>query len=86
MKAFFIRREDYWMYPLSIFGVFMIGTMLYAGAMQIRLFTGLAGFCIFYFMTYILRKNYGKRIAASYLFAHLLAAVAMAATAYFLTN
>lgn len=86
MKALFIRQEDYWIYPLSITGVVLVAAMLYAGAIQLRLLTGLLGFCIFYFMVYIVRKNYSKRLAALYLLGHLLAAVALALAAYYLTN
>lgn len=86
MKPLFIRREDYWIYPLSILGVLMVGSMLYAGAIQLRLLTGLAGFSIFYFMVYIIRKNYSKRLAALYLLGHLIAAILLALAAYYLTN
>lgn len=86
MKALFIRREDYWIYPLSTLGMLLVASMLYAGAIQLRLLTGLAGFSILYFMTYIIRKNYSKRLAALYLLGHLLASIAFALAAYYLTN
>jgi len=86
MKALFIRREDYWIYALSWIGVVFVATMLYAGAMQLRLIGGLIGFSVFYFMVYIVRKNYNNRLAALYLLGHLAAAIVLALIAYYLTN
>lgn len=86
MKLSFIRQEDYWIYPLSVIGVVFTGFMLYAGAFRLRLVTGLVGFSIFFFLTYIIRKNYSKQRAAGYLLAYLIASIIFALVAYFLTN
>lgn len=86
MNLAFIRREDYWIYPLSFVGILFTGAMLYVGVMQMRLILGLFGFSIFFFLTHIVRKNYSKQHAARYLLAYLVISILLALGGYFLTN
>ena len=86
MRIIFIRKEDYWIFPLSVIGVLGVVLLLYAGAWVIRLFCGLIGFSTLYFMLYIIRKNYSRRLAARYLFICLSSAILASAGFYFLTN
>lgn len=86
MKIIFVRKEDYWVFPLSVVGVAGIILMLYAGVMQIRLIGGALGFSILYFMLYIIRKNYGRRLAARYLLINLTTAIIISLVIFILTN
>lgn len=86
MKIIFVRQEDYWIFPLSFFGVLFTAIFLYAGVMWMRLTAGLVGFSILYFMLYIIRKNYSRRLAARYLLICLVSAILLALFVHFLTN
>lgn len=86
MKIIFVRQEDYWVFPLSFFGVLFTTIFLYAGVMWMRLLAGLAGFSILYFMLYIIRKNYGRKYGARYMLICLLSAILLALGIHLLTN
>lgn len=86
MKIIFVRQEDYWIFPLSFFGVFFTGTFFYAGSGPLKWACGLAGFSTLYFGTYIIRKNYSRRLSARYLFICLLTAILGAIGFYYLTR
>jgi hypothetical protein len=86
MKIIFVRQEDYWIFPLSFFGVVFTTVFLYAGAMKLRLVSGLIGLSIFYFMMYIIRKNYTKHLAHRYILICLVVSVVTAFSVHLLTN
>lgn len=86
MRIVFVRQEDYWIFPLSFFGVLFTTIFLYAGVMWMRLMAGLVGLSILYFMLYIIRKNYSKQLAARYLLICLSSAILLALGIHLLTN
>lgn len=86
MKTTFVRAEDYWVFPISFFGVLFAMTALYAGVFWIRFLTGLAGLGILGLTAFIIRKNYSSSLAARYMIICLLLAALAALGAYALTN
>lgn len=86
MKRVLVRREDYWVYPLTGLSLLSLTLFLYAGAGNIKLMSGLIGMSILYFLTYILRKNYSRQFSSGYLLACLIITAILASVAYMLTK
>lgn len=83
---FFIRREDYWIHFLAGLSVIFGASALYAEVIYIRFSTAVAALGLWWFLTYIIRKNYSKRQATIFLTVHVLLAVVFAYLIYLLTN
>lgn len=86
IKLTFIREEDYWLIPISIFSAIFLGVFLWAGAMQIRLIAGLLGFSGLLFTTHIIRRGYSKRRSNIHLLIVLVFGIGLGFGGYLLTN
>lgn len=86
MRIIFIRRQDYWIFPLSIISAVMVETFLYAGVFWIRALSGIIGFSLLFFIYSIIKKNYSQKLAVRYFLIMLVAIIATVAALYALTN
>ena len=86
MKIVFVRKEDYWIFPLSFVGVLLTSVFLYAGDTGVKLFSGLIGLSLLYFAANLIKKNYSRSYSNKYIVICLLSVVITAGTLYLLTN
>jgi uncharacterized PurR-regulated membrane protein YhhQ (DUF165 family) len=86
MKIVYLRREDYWIYPLSGLGIVFLSLFLYMGSSSLKLMLGVIGITNLYFITYIINKNYTKRHATQFVFVCGVCIVVLSVLAYLLTK
>lgn len=86
MRIIYIRQQDYWIFPLSVFAALMIDTFLYAGVFWIRAASALLGFSIMFFTYYVIKKNYDARRAQHYVVTMLMASALTTLGVYYLTK
>lgn len=86
MKIVFVRKEDYWIFPLSFVGVVFSTVFLYAGVFSFKLISAFIGFSIIYFGAYIINKNYSRDYAARYIVICAASAAILALISYLLTR
>lgn len=86
MRIIYIRQQDYWIFPLSVFAAIMIETFLYAGVFWIRAVCALLGFPLVIFIYYVIKKNYDQKKAWHYVASMLVASVLTTLGLYYLTK
>lgn len=86
IKLTYLREEDYWLIPISMFAVLFTTIALYAGVNQLRFIGIILGIPGLIFTTSIIRRGYDKKRAEWHLFICLGSAILLALGAHLLTN
>lgn len=86
IKLTFLREEDYWLIPVSMFAVLFMTLALYAGVNQLRIIGVVLGVPGLLFTTSVIRRGYDQTRAAWHLFICLGSAILLALGVHILTN
>jgi hypothetical protein len=86
IKLTFLREEDYWLLPVSIFAILFMTLALYAGVNQLRIIGVVLGIPGLVFTTSIIRRGYDQTHAAWHLFICLSSSILLALGIHLLTN
>jgi hypothetical protein len=63
IKLTYLREEDYWLFPVSIFSILGIVGMIYASVLMFRLPAALVGLGLLWFSANEIKKGYSKQRA-----------------------